>query len=267
MQILITLITFSLYLGASTLILMRLKALASGGRADKAPLLWAWGTALPLHAQVLYQHLATAGGLDLEFFNALSVVAILIAALLFLTALRNPSEYLGIIVLPTAALSLIPVQFVRPHQEVITEPQLTAHVVSSLLAYSILTLSAFQAVLLAIQDRHLHNHHPGGLIRALPPLRAMERLLFQLIGLGFILLSVSLITGFLFLDNIFAQHLVHKTVLSIAAWGVFGMLLWGRWRFGWRGRTAIHWTLAGFFVLMLAYFGTKLVLELVLQRA
>jgi ABC-type uncharacterized transport system permease subunit len=266
MQTLITLITFVLYLGASTLILMRLKALASGERTDKSPLLWAWGTALPLHALVLYQHLATAGGLDLEFFNALSVMAILIASLLFLTALRNPSEYLGIIVLPTAALSLILVQFVRT-QPVITEPKLTVHVLSSLLAYSVLTLSAFQAVLLAIQDRHLHNHHPGGLIRALPPLRTMERLLFQLIALGFILLSASLVTGFLFLDNIFAQHLVHKTVLSIVAWVVFGVLLWGRWRFGWRGRTAIHWTLAGFFVLMLAYFGTKLVLELVLQRA
>ncbi len=266
MQILITLITFVLYLGAAALILMRLRALASGTQADKSPLLWAWGIALPLHALVLYQHLATAEGLDLEFFNALSVVTILIASLLFLTALRNPSEYLGIIVLPTAALSLIPVQFVHT-QAVITEPKLTIHILSSLLAYSVLTLSAFQAVLLAIQDRHLHNHHPGGLIRALPPLRAMERLLFQLIGLGFILLSASLVTGLLFLDNIFAQHLVHKTVLSIVAWVVFGVLLWGRRQFGWRGRTAIHWTLAGFFVLMLAYFGTKLVLELVLQRA
>ena len=94
----------------------------------------------------------------------------------------------------------------------------------------------------------------------------MERLLFRMIAVGFILLSVSLLSGLVFLEDIFAQHLIHKTVLSIAAWGVFALLLWGRWRLGWRGRIAIRWTLAGFAVLMLAYFGSKFVLELVLQR-
>ncbi|MDQ3797635.1 MAG: cytochrome c biogenesis protein CcsA [Pseudomonadota bacterium] len=90
--------------------------------------------------------------------------------------------------------------------------------------------------------------------------------MFQFIAVGFVLLSLALLTGFAFLHDIFAQHLVHKTVLSIAAWIVFAILLWGRWRFGWRGRTAIRWTLGGVFVLMLAYFGSKLVLELVLHR-
>ena len=87
-----------------------------------------------------------------------------------------------------------------------------------------------------------------------------------MIGSGFALLSAGLLTGIFFLEDIFAQHLVHKTVLSIVAWLVFGILLWGRWRFGWRGRTAIRWTLSGFVVLLLAYFGSKFVLELILQR-
>ena len=95
----------------------------------------------------------------------------------------------------------------------------------------------------------------------------MEQLLFQLIGTGFVLLSAGLLTGIVFLEDVFAQHLVHKTVLSIAAWSIFGILLWGRWRFGWRGRKAIRWTLSGFGVLILAYFGSKLVLELILDRA
>jgi ABC-type uncharacterized transport system permease subunit len=94
----------------------------------------------------------------------------------------------------------------------------------------------------------------------------MENLLFQMLTAGFILLSLSLFSGILFLEDLFAQHLAHKTVFSIIAWLVFGTLLWGRWRFGWRGRTAIRWTLSGFFFLMLAYFGSKLVLEIVLQR-
>jgi len=119
---------------------------------------------------------------------------------------------------------------------------------------------------LAVQDHQIRNRHPGGLIRALPPLQVMESLLIQLIGVGFTLLSLALLTGFFFLEDIFAQHLVHKTVLSLAAWTVFATLLWGRWKFGWRGPTIIRWTLGGFMFLMLAYFGSKLVLELLLAR-
>ena len=123
-----------------------------------------------------------------------------------------------------------------------------------------------QAALLAIQDRHLHNRQPGGFVRSLPPLQTMESLLFQMIAIGFTLLTLALITGSLYLDDIFARHLAHKTILSIAAWIIFATLLWGRYHYGWRGRKAIRWTLGGFFMLMLAYFGSKLVLELVLKR-
>jgi ABC-type uncharacterized transport system permease subunit len=84
--------------------------------------------------------------------------------------------------------------------------------------------------------------------------------------LGVSFLSLSLITGFLFVEDLFVQHLVHKTVLSIIAWCVFTILLWGHWQYGWRGRTAIKWNLSGFFVLMLAYFGSKFVLELILKK-
>ena len=94
----------------------------------------------------------------------------------------------------------------------------------------------------------------------------MESLLFQMIAIGFAMLSLALLSGVLFLEDIFAQHLVHKTVLSLTAWLVFSVLLWGRFQFGWRGRTAIRWTLSGFAVLLLAYFGSKFVLELVLMR-
>ena len=94
----------------------------------------------------------------------------------------------------------------------------------------------------------------------------MESLLFEMIAAGFILLTLALISGFAFLQNMFAQHLVHKTVLSTLAWLVFGGLLLGRFRYGWRGRTAIIWTLSGFVILILAYFGSKAVLELMLLR-
>jgi ABC-type uncharacterized transport system permease subunit len=141
-----------------------------------------------------------------------------------------------------------------------------AHILLSILAYSVLSIGALQAVLLAVQEKHLREKRPGGFIRALPPLQTMETLLFRMIGAGFILLSLALVSGALFVQDLFAQHLVHKTVLSIVAWAVFAILLWGRQRFGWRGRTAIRWTLSGFFSLMLAYFGSKWVLEVVLGR-
>jgi ABC-type uncharacterized transport system permease subunit len=87
-----------------------------------------------------------------------------------------------------------------------------------------------------------------------------------MLATGIVFLTVSLTSGFIFIENLFAQHLVHKTVLSILAWIIFTGLLIGRSRYGWRGQTAIQWTLIGFILLLLAYFGSKLVLELILHR-
>jgi ABC-type uncharacterized transport system permease subunit len=97
-------------------------------------------------------------------------------------------------------------------------------------------------------------------------METMESLLFQMIAVGFVFLTLSLLTGLPQVDNMFAQHQAHKTILSIIAWCFFAVLLWGRWRFGWRGRTAVRWVLSGFVVLLLAYFGVKLVKELLLGR-
>ena len=224
--------------------------------------------ALILHATMLYFELFTSRGLNLSFFNAVSLAAWTVAGLLLVSALTKPIENLAIIALPLAAIMvLLDLRFPGDHllgRD--ADWALRLHVLTSILAYSLLTLASAQAILLAVQDNHLRRHHPGGFIRALPPLQTMEALLFEMISLGFVLLSIGLLTGFLYLDDMFAQHLVHKTVLSIVAWIAFAVLLWGRYRFGWRGRTAIRWTLVGFAVLMLAYFGSKAVIELILQR-
>lgn len=226
-------------------------------------------TATLLHAFELQEGLFTSQGLNLGFFNAFSLFSWLIALLVLMAALSKPIENLGIMVFPLAAIS-IALEMLFPSQHLLllekAPPGLQAHILISVLAYSLLSIAAVQSILLWVQDRQLRGKRPGGFIRALPPLQTMETLLFQLIGVGFILQSISLISGAVFLENLFAQHLVHKTVLSIIAWLVFAVLLWGRWHFGWRGRTAIRWTLSGAVALMLAYFGSKLVLELVLHR-
>jgi ABC-type uncharacterized transport system permease subunit len=144
--------------------------------------------------------------------------------------------------------------------------QMSVHILTSVIAFSLLNIAALQAVLLAIQDQQLKSHPPKHFIQSLPPLQTMETLLFQMLGTGLFFLTISLISGFIFIEDLFAQHLVHKTVLSIVAWIIFSCLLIGRMRYGWRGQTAIRWTLTGFILLLLAYFGSKLVLEIILHR-
>lgn len=257
-----------LYLLAGGWLASRLvRAGSSGPGAKGGPLAMGWGAAL-LHAMILSQTVFSAAGLNLGFFNALSFTGWLIGVLLLAAAMVRPVENLGIIVLPFCALTLI-LSLLFPSERIVADTRqwpLELHILIAILAYSLLTLAAVQALLLAVQDHRLRHRQPGGFLRGIPPLTTMESLLFQMISAGFVLLSITLASGLFFLEDIFAQHLVHKTVLSFVAWGVFGVLLWGRWRFGWRGRTAIRWTLSGFTFLLLAYFGSKLVLELVLRR-
>jgi ABC-type uncharacterized transport system permease subunit len=141
-----------------------------------------------------------------------------------------------------------------------------AHIALSLVASAALTIAALLALLMAVQDRRLRARRLDGFTSMLPPLESMERTLFATIGVGFGLLSLGLFSGVIFIEDLFSQHLAHKTILSIAAWLVFALLLVGRWRFGWRGRTAVNWTLGGYAILALAYFGSRIVLEMVLGR-
>lgn len=232
-------------------------------------LLFSLGTlALILHAAALYYNLLTPEGLNLGLFSAASLIAWVIISLLLISLPRQPVDGLLIALLPIAALTLA-LETAFPSQRLLSTQQslgVLLHILSSILAYSFLSISAIQALFLAFQDHQLHYKHPTRVLQILPPLRTMEDLLFQTIGIGFLLLSISLLSGFLFLKDVFAQHLVHKTILSTLAWGVFAGLLWGHWKYGWRGKTAIRWSLSGFSVLMLAYFGSKLVLEFILHR-
>ncbi len=223
--------------------------------------------ALLLHAIILFSSTITSSGLNPSFVNSFSLVSWLVV-LLYLTAeFRKPVETLGTLIFPIAAIAVF-LQLFWPHESTVSRLsfELQVHILLSLLAYGLLAIAAGQSILLLIQTHYLKNRHPSGFVRSLPPLQSMETLLFQIIKVGFILLSFALLSGFIFLDDIFAQHLVHKTVLSIIAWLLFAILLWGRGHFGWRGKKAIHFTLGGFAFLMLAYFGSKMVLEIILHK-
>ena len=232
------------------------------------PLAWAFSlAALFAHSDALVQLLRSIGPYSIGLLTAVSLLAWTLAVLACLIAIERPPRALSAILFGSAAIGATATGAARPDVES-TAPgwELTAHILLSMAAAALLFAAAVTAVLLVILDRRLHSRRIAHLPSALPPLDTLEKVMFRLIGAGFALLTLALFTGFVFVTNLFAQHLIHKTVLSILAWVLFGVLLIGRMRFGWRGRFAVWFTLAGSALLALAYFGSKFVLEHLLGR-
>ncbi|HEX7348813.1 MAG TPA: cytochrome c biogenesis protein CcsA [Rhodanobacteraceae bacterium] len=226
----------------------------------------AMGTvAVLLHFAVLFG--IHRGAVDLHFYAALSLVSAVIAALTLIVNAQRPVAALGIILFPLAALFLIIDEFIAPP----TAPfpldwQIGLHVIIALLAYSLLAIAAVLALLLATQERALRTRRLNKWAGALPPLTQTESLMFKLITAGFALLTLTLLSGILFIHNLHAQHQAHTAILSLVAWIIFGVLLFGRWHWGWRGNRAVRMTLTGMAILLLAFFGSKFVLEEILHR-
>ncbi len=219
------------------------------------------------HAAVLYSAILGGGGFNLSFFNAASLIGWVIALLALCTAQSGSLYSLGVFVMPLTALLVALAQvFPGSHTTTAMTTSVRVHAAVSIIGYGSLALAALQALFVWVQDRALRTKRLGSLLRALPPLTSQETLLFQLIAIGFFFLSLSLVSGIMFVADLLQQHLAHKTVFSTLAWMVFAVLLWGRWRHGWRGRKVIQWVLVGFIALALAYFGAKMVLELLLDR-
>lgn len=226
------------------------------------------GIAASLHAASLTGDFVNQKGMNFSFLSTASLVILLIVVILFTTAFTKPVERLGIVIFPLAVLiQTLKLSLPQP-MHIIREASvgMDVHILSSILAFSILNIAAVQAILLALQDRQLRHHGSNIFINSFPPLQTMESLLFQMIGAGLFLLTISLTSGLLFVQDLFAQHLAHKTILSVLAWVLFFVLVIGRIVFGWRGQTAIRWTLGGFISLLLAYFGSKMVLEIFLHK-
>ena len=259
-------LTLSILLYATAMGLLLKQWLSKKEELNKYPL-YSAAAAIIFHALTLHTIIFTAQGIDISFFSALSFTAWLMATLLVIASFSLPISCLGLLVYPFALATII-LRAISDQQHILTgllAPGLQTHILFSLIAYSLLSIAVAQALLLYVQDKYLHNKHPSGFLRSLPSLEAMETLLFRIIGLGVIALSISLLSGFIYLDDMFAQHLAHKTILSLIAWAVFVMLLWGHYKFGWRGKIAIKWSLTGFVLLMLAYFGSKYVYEFLLK--
>ena len=223
--------------------------------------------AMLLHTWAHAEDWRALNGPDLHFFAALSLVSLGMAALTTFASLGQRVQALGVVVYPLAAALLLLFHGYGHGRAENLDWRLMLHAWLALLAYATLAISALLAVMLWFQERALRQKQLHGWLRALPPMTQLETLLFRSLAAGFALLTIALVTGVLFVQDLLSQHLWHKTSLSVASWLVFAWLLYGRWRHGWRGPRAVKLTLVAMALLALAFFGSKYVLEQILHRA
>ncbi len=247
---------------------------AAPARPRAAPATLLVPVAVLLHAWLAWSDVITADGLDVSLANAVSVVGGLVAAIAFVSGLMRTLPAMGTIVLPVAAVAvMLPVVFTHPHDYTFAgKPLASAHVAIALVSYALFLVAAVQALILMGLEKRLHKRLPDPGRDGLPPLLTLERFLFRLVTAGFALLTLTLLSGMLFSEQVFGRAIpfthntAHKTVFSVLGWLTFGALLWGRWRYGWRGRVALRWIIAGTIFVFLAYLGSKFVLEVLLGR-
>lgn len=227
--------------------------------------------ALVLHAMLLYQHVLTPQGMDLGVANAVSLLVWLTLLIYWVASLvyDGLAGILGMIA-PVALLALL-LQAVLPTHHYVRyagDPLFTLHFGIAMLAYSLFIVGTVHALLMLALEKWLHRGVLPPFLRSLPPLLEMEALLFRILLAAFVLLTLTLVSGLFFSEQVFGKPLTmsHKTLFGIVSWLIFGALLAGHYFRGWRGKTAVRWTLAGFTALLLAYIGSKVVLELILRR-
>jgi ABC-type uncharacterized transport system permease subunit len=253
---------FALYACSAWLMLRSVSKPAIG------PLAWAVTLgAIVAHSDAIVYMMRSLGAFSIGLLEAASMLAWTIAILAGLIAIERQNRAIAAILLALAAFGAA----LTGHGHAYAEEnapgwELTAHILMSMAAAALLLAAAVTALILVFLDRRLRARRIADLPAALPPLDAIEKVMFRLIGAGFVLLTLALLTGFVFVTNLRAQHLEHKTILACVAWVIFGVLLFGRIRYGWRGRAAVSATLSGFGFLVLSYFGSKFVLEYLLGR-
>ncbi|MFT5589722.1 MAG: ABC-type uncharacterized transport system permease subunit [Bradyrhizobium sp.] len=233
-----------------------------------------------LHGLALWSDVVVAESLRMGFAQMLSAAMWISVAVYWVENRNMVLDSMRVLMLPVAAVAaLLPIVFPGSLMSLQDKTVLFPwHVAIALLAYSTLTVAAFHSVLMAVQESYLHAHRgllnegKGGwyaaAIARLPALLTMEKMLFRLIGIGFFLLTLTVLSGLLFSEQLFGKALTwnHKTIFTLLSWILFGVLLAGRYWRGWRGKTALTFTLTGFMTLLLAYVGSRFVLEVVLHR-
>jgi ABC-type uncharacterized transport system permease subunit len=224
-------------------------------------------SAILTHCTAIYFATVMPDGLNLGIQNMPSIILLSINIIVVTSSFKKPLHNLLIFLFPLSIIFILVAIIFRdlePHL-VVVNVAIGSHILLSIVSYSLLTMASLQAALWSWQNHQLKSHRLSKIINILPALQTMEALIFELVLAGVITLALGMAIGFTFIDNIFAQQLVHKTVLSLFGLLIFTIVLWGRYQLGWRGNKAGKWVIGGFCMLMLAYFGSKLVLEIILK--
>ncbi|MFB2538947.1 MULTISPECIES: inner membrane protein YpjD [unclassified Acinetobacter] len=225
---------------------------------------------LILHGLVLSMNMIQPQGIDYDVFNLISFTSGLLLLLGTCFSMYRPVVFMNLIATPVALIGLLLGELLHSPTQVIRQQgfAIDGHIILSLSAYAVLSMATIHAILIWLQNRELKKKQAKRLwVNILPSLQTMESLLFDLILIGFILLTAALTVGFCNIENFFGQHLAHKTVFSVMSWLIYLGLLVGRWQFGWRGNKAIRFSLIGFGFLALGFIGTQFVLQVILMRA
>lgn len=263
------LITFVLY-AALAVLFWRAQSAGNAEQQNRGALGFVVIVPLALHGWLLYDTLFVLGALNLGLVYALSLILWLTVLVYWVARYFYPLSSLQTLVLPLAAVSTV-LPAIFPATHILKQPAsalFDTHVLMAMLAYSLFTIAALHAALMSLTEKGLHHAKLPRILQNLPPLLTMETLLFRVVGIGFVLLTITVVSGMLFSEKIFNHPLrfTHMTLFGIVSWMVFAVLLWGHHFYGWRGKKAVHWTLSGFGFLVLAFLGTQFVLEVILHR-
>ena len=230
----------------------------------------AFAIGLISHGATLAHALFGGEGLNIGFSHAISLIVWLVMGAYFLIGYDNQLLRLAALYLAPIAIGAVLLPQVLPAQRVVhyADFAFKLHFVVAILAYALFTVATLHALLMLFLEKRLHAGTMPAELQGMPPLLRIERLLFQLLGVAFLLLTATLASGVLFSELLFGKafQLSYKTVFAVFSWLIFGGLLYGQWKFGWRGKLAVRWTLIGFGLLLLSYVGSKFVLEIILQR-
>ncbi len=238
------------------------------GKKDTRQLVMGFGAlAVLAHAISAFGVISSPGGYQFGLMEISSLIAVSISVLVLISSLRKPLQNLFLGLFPLAIVAILASLFFHSSsQPTALSTGLASHVVLSILAYSVITIAALQALFLAYQNYQLKHGHAGGFLSKFPPLQDMELFLFELLWIGQLLLSLGIVAGLFFVEDIWQREgVIHKTFFSILSWIVFAILLWGRHQSGWRGNTAIRGTLIGFAFLLLGFYGSKIVVQFLIS--
>lgn len=242
---------------------LALRQLRDGVALKRRPFLLLGWIAVVSHAWSLWHIMVSPLGVNIGLFPIASAITLCGALLVLISSFYRPLELISMMVFPAAIVLLPPALFLHTGYIPHSFPHgIAAHIVLSILAYAVMTIATCQSILIMMQHRQLKQGDLRGLLRLLPPIQSMETMLFELLWTGAVLLTIAIVSGLFYVQNLIEQHLAHQTVLTLVAWLIFALLLGGRHFLGWRGITAGRLTIAGFVMLVIAFFGTQLIVDL-----